>query len=102
MARDPRNEFDLVSVLAGLNMQILVQLVALILNAKLHCFSVAGTDAYGAIIRVDAHAGASSNGVVLAPVCCVGPRRKGHCGKQGGTDNPQPDGSIAVRKQTHG
>ncbi len=62
MAVDPRVDLHAVAILAGIDVQILVHLVAVVDHTKIDLFGVARIDLHGAVVGIDANLGAAGDG----------------------------------------
>ncbi len=74
MAGDAGIDLHIVAILASIDVQVLVKLVALVDDAELDLFAVAGDDAHAAIIGVHADLCAAGDGVHLGKLLGRGTR----------------------------
>jgi hypothetical protein len=83
MASDAGVDFDMVAILAGFDVQVLVQLVAVVVHDEFDLLGVRRSDADAAVIRVHADIGAARDGVGLGPFLGLGARDDGTYRQQG-------------------
>src|SRR5258708_35657107 len=73
----PRNQFDLVAVLTGVDAEILSQFVAPVFDAEFHLFRIAGRTPHAAVIGFHAHIGAPRHGKLPGRLPSAGPPSRG-------------------------
>src|SRR6267143_1394523 len=100
VAGDTRAQLDLVSILTGVDAEVLSQLVAMVFDAKFHLFRIARGNPHAAVIGLHAHVGAPSHGKRLGDFFGAGRDRRSS--QKGRAGNSQPNRGQAVGKRVHG